>query len=446
MSTPQDNSSSPGGSADGGAPLGAVAPLAPAPAAAHAGVQDSGGPYAPFAIRDFRLFIIMVALTSLAQQAQGVAIGWDVYERTGSAMALGWIGLVQFIPVLAFFLPAGQWADRYDRRRVCAISMVVWCISALLLAGTSRAHGSVLYIYLAVAATGLATVLNRAARDALLSQLVPETMLARAVTWNSTIFQTAAVAGPGIAGLLIAIGGTAFTVYAVNLVCLLVSMVTVLAIAARPPAGPKRASSWREMFGGMAHVWNTKVVFGAMTVDLFAVMLGGATALLPLYAKDILHTGAAGLGWLSAAPAIGAVLMAISQGHRKAPAHAGRTFLWAVGLFGLSTVVFGLSTNYWLSLFALIAIGATDNMGAVIRQTAVQLYTPDELRGRVAAVNRVFISSSNELGAVESGLLASLIGAVPAVALGGLATMVIAGFGFKLFPALKELETVQGKR
>jgi MFS family permease len=200
------------------------------------------------------------------------------------------------------------------------------------------------------------------------------------------------------------------------------------------------------MFGGLTHVWNTKVVFGAMTVDLFAVLLGGATALLPLYAKDILHTGAAGLGWLSAAPAIGAVLMAVSSGHRKAPAHAGRTFLWAVGAFGLATVVFGLSTNYWLSLIALVAIGASDNMGAVIRQTAVQLFTPDELRGRVAAVNRVFISSSNELGAVESGMAAALLGPVAAVVAGGAITMLIAAAGFKLFPALRELETVQGRR
>jgi len=390
--------------------------------------------------------MLMVAMSSMAQQAQGVAIGWDVYERTGSAMALGWIGLVQFIPVLAFFLPAGQWADRYDRRRVCAISMVIWCAAALILAGTARAGASVIYIYVAVAATGLATVLNRAARDALLSQLVPDTMLARAMTWNSTVFQAAAVAGPGIAGLLIALGGTALTVYAVNMVCLLLAMGAALAIKPRAPAGPRRASSWREMFGGLNHVWNTKVVFGAMTVDLFAVLLGGATALLPLYAKDILHTGAAGLGWLSAAPAIGAVLMAVSSGHRQAPAHAGRTFLWAVGAFGLATVVFGLSTNYWLSLIALVAIGASDNMGAVIRQTAVQLFTPDELRGRVAAVNRVFISSSNELGAVESGMAAALLGPVAAVVAGGAITMLIAAAGFKLFPALRELETVQGKR
>ena len=275
-------------------------------------------------------------------------------------------------------------------------------------------------------------------------------MLARAMTWNSTVFQAAAVAGPGIAGLLIALGGTALTVYAVNMVCLLLAMGAALAITPRAllgnMRGPRRVSSWREMFGGLNHVWNTKVVFGAMTVDLFAVLLVGATALLPLYAKDILHTGAAGLGWLSAAPAIGAVLMAVSSGHRKAPAHAGRTFLWAVGAFGLATVVFGLSTNYWLSLFALIAIGASDNMGAVIRQTAVQLFTPDELRGRVAAVNRVFISSSNELGAVESGMAAALLGPVAAVVAGGAITMLIAAAGFKLFPALRELETVQGKR
>ncbi|HEY4371519.1 MAG TPA: MFS transporter [Burkholderiales bacterium] len=400
-------------------------------------------PYAPFRLRDFRLYVIMVMMSSIAQQAQAVAIGWDIYDRTHSALALGWTGLVQFIPVLAFFLPAGQIADRHDRRLICGLSLVVWLIGAAVLAASARLHTPVGWIYVSVAFTGLSNVLNRAARDALLPQIAPPDILARAVTWNATIFQIASVAGPTLAGALIALGGSAFTVYAMDVVCIFVATVVAFSIVARPPTGPKRATSWREMFGGLEHVWKTKVVFAPMTIDLFAVLLGGATALLPLYAKDILHVGAGGLGWLSAGPALGAVLMAVSIGHAKKEYHAGRSFLWAVGIFGLATVVFGLSTNYWISLLALVVIGASDNYGAVIRQTSVQLHTPDELRGRVSAVNRVFISSSNELGAVESGIAASFIGAVPAVVAGGAITLLIAAFGLKIFPALNRLESIR---
>ena len=400
-------------------------------------------PYAPFRHRDYRFFIAMVLIASLAQQSLGVAIGWDIYERTGSALALGWIGLVQFIPVLAFFLPAGQLADRHDRRRIVAASLVVWVAASAWLVFVAWRALPVLWIYVAIAAVGMSTVLNRAGRDALLSQLVPADTLAQGVMWNSTVFQTASVAGPALAGLLIALGGSAITVYAFNLVAMLVAMALALTIRRRPITRQNRPSTWGDVFGGLAHVWKTKVVLGLITVDLFAVLLGGATALMPIFAKDILHVGPAGLGWLSAGPAIGAVMIATAtaRGWRRT-SHAGRSCLWAVAVFGLATIVFGLSQWFWLSLLALIVLGAADNVGAVIRQTAVQLYTPDELRGRVAAVNRVFISSSNELGAVESGLLASLTNPVFAVAAGGVATLVIAAFGFRVFPELKKLKTV----
>ena len=388
----------------------------------------------------------MVLIASLCQQSMGVAVGWDIYERTNSAMALGWVGLAQFIPVLAFFLPAGQMADRYDRRRIVAISLLFWVAASALLVFTAAEHLPVLWIYASIALVGMSTVLNRAGRDALLPQLVPEQNLAQAVMWNSTVFQTASVAGPALAGLLIAAGSSAMTVYAFNLGGMLVAMVLALLIPKRAPHGGKRPSTLRDVFGGLAHVWNTKIVLGLMTIDLFAVLLGGATALLPVYAKDILQVGPAGLGWLSAAPAMGAVLMAagIARGWRKPFPHAGRAVLWAVAVFGAATLVFGLSRWYWLSLAMLIVLGAADNVGAVIRQTAVQLYTPDELRGRVSAVNRVFISSSNELGAVESGLLASLTTPVFAVVAGGVAVLGIAACGFRLFPDLKRLKTVGG--
>jgi MFS family permease len=401
-------------------------------------------PYAPFRHRDYRFFIAMVLITSLAQQSLGVALGWDIYERTGSAMALGWIGLVQFIPVLAFFLPAGQLADRHDRRRIVAVSLVVWVAASALLVMVAARSMPVLWIYVAIAFVGMSTVLNRAGRDALLSQLVPPETLGQGVMWNSTVHQTASVAGPALAGLMIALGGTAITVYAFNLGAMLVAMSLALLIRRRPLTHGKRPSTWADVFGGLAHVWKTKVVLGLITVDLFAVMLGGATALLPIFAKDILHVGPTGLGWLSAGPAIGAVLMGVAyaRGWRRAPLHAGRTFLWAVAAFGAATMVFGFSRWFPLSLLALIVLGASDNIGAVIRQTAVQIYTPDELRGRVSAVNRVFISSSNEMGAVESGLLASLTNPVFAVVAGGVATVLIAACGFRVFPDLKKLKTV----
>ena len=403
-------------------------------------------PYAPFRHRDYRLFIAMVLIASLCQQSVGVAVGWDIYERTNSPMALAWIGLAQFIPVLLFFLPAGQLADRYDRRRIVSISLLIWVGASALLVWTSAHKLPVLWIYASIALVGMATILNRAGRDALLTQLVPAEHLAQAVMCNSTGFQTASVAGPALAGLLIALGGSALTVYAFNLGGMLVALLLSLWFPKRVPRGGKRPSTLRDVFAGLAHVWNTKIVLGLMTIDLFAVLLGGATALLPVYAKDILQVGPTGLGWLSAAPAIGAVLMAlgVARGWRKPFPHAGRAFLWAVGVFGAATIVFGLSRWYWLSLAMLIVLGAADNVGAVIRQTAVQLYTPDELRGRVSAVNRVFISSSNELGAVESGLLAGLTNPVFAVVAGGVAVLGIAACGFRLFPDLKRLKTVGG--
>ena len=398
----------------------------------------------------------MVLIASLCQQALGVAVGWDIYERTGSVMALGWVGLAQFIPVLLFFLPAGQLADRYDRRRIVAVSLTLWVAASALLVWSAWRNASAFTIYAALFAIGAATILNRAGRDALLSQLVPPAALARAVMWNSTVFQTASVAGPALAGLLIATSGavlgpagaaagnSAIIVYAFNLIGMLIAMVLALSIRHHPLTAGKRPSTWADVFGGLAHVWQTKVVLGLITIDLFAVLLGGAVALLPVYAKDVLHTGAAGLGWLAAAPAIGAVAMAFVHARARGHTHAGSTFLWAVAVFGLATIVFGLSRWYWLSFAALVLVGAADNVGAVIRQTAVQLYTPDQLRGRVAAVNRVFISSSNELGAVESGLLASLTNPVFAVVAGGVVTLMIAAAGFKIFPDLRNLKTVGG--
>ncbi len=400
-------------------------------------------PYAPFRIPDYRRLVAMAFLTALVQQAQSVAIGWDIYERTGSALALGWAGLAQFAPIAAFFLPAGQIADRHDRRLVIAWSLGTWSVAALVLAAASHLDAGIGWIYAAIMGTGASIVLNRAARDALVPRIVPGAYLQSAVAWNMSVFQVALVSGPALAGIVIAATHSATAVYAMNLGSLVVAAWMALSIKHRIAGDAHRPGSLRELFAGVEHVWRTKVALGMMSIDLFAVLLGSVTALLPIFAKDILQVGPSGLGWLAAAPALGAVLMGVTQGMRRPWPHAGRAFMWGVVVYGAATIVFGLSRSFWLSLVTLVVLGAADNASAVIRQTVLQLRTPDLLRGRVSAVNRVFISSSNELGAFESGLLAAFTSPVFAVVFGGLATLVIVGGGAKLFPEIGRLRGIE---
>jgi len=405
---------------------------------------DAHDPLAPFRSRDYRRFSALALLAAMIERSQGVAIGWDVYERTGSALALGALGLVQFLPVLALFLPAGHLADRFDRRWVLLASFAAWGAANLLLAVISLTGEPAGWIYLAAAGLGSALVINRPARDALLAQLAPPETLARAVAWNSSLFQFASVAGPAAAGTLIAATGTASSVYLANVGFAVLAAAIALAIRRRPIDHAARARSLRDLLAGVEHVWRTKPILGVITLDLFAVLFGGATALFPIFAKDILHVGPAGLGWLTAAPAVGALAMAVVQGSAPPLRRAGLVFVWAVAGYGLAMIAFGLSTWFWLSLAALVAAGALDNLSVVIRATVVQLYTPDALRGRVSAVNRVFISSSNELGAFESGVLAAFIGPVATVVFGGVATIALVLGALRLFPDLRRLGRLGG--
>jgi len=400
-------------------------------------------PYAPFRIPDYRRLVVMAFLTAIVQQAQSVAIGWDIYERTGSALALGWAGLAQFAPIAAFFLPAGEIADRHDRRRVIAWSLGLWSAAALVLAAASFFGGGVGWIYAAIVGTGASIVLNRAARDAMVPRIVPAAHLQSAVAWNMSVFQIALITGPALAGMVIAFTRSATAVYTMNVACLVAGAWLALSIEHRIAGERRRATSVRELFAGVEHVWRTKVALGMMSIDLFAVLLGSVTALLPIFAKDILQVGPGGLGWLAAAPAAGAVLMGVMQGVRHPWPHAGRAFLWGVSIYGAATIVFGLSGSFWLSLAMLVVLGAADNASAVIRQTVLQLRTPDALRGRVSAVNRVFISSSNELGAFESGLLAAFTSPVFAVVFGGVATLVVVAGGVKLFPEIARMRAIE---
>jgi MFS family permease len=396
-------------------------------------------PYAAFRYRDYRLLTATVFLSSLLITTQAVAVGWDLYERTGSAMALGFLGLAQFAPIVALFIPAGELADRFDRRKVVIASFVLWGAASVGLAVAVLVEASIAWIYFWVGLSSSAQVVNRPARDALVTQIVPAAALPNAIVWNTSLYQIASVSGPALAGLLIAVFHSASPVYAINAAGMLVAICVAPMITRQPLRRTTRVVSWRDLFAGVAHVWGTRLILSVIAIDLLAVLFGGAVALLPIYAKDILHVGPSGLGWLSAAPAVGAVTMGMMQSFRPPLRRAGPTFLWCVGGFGVATVIFGLSTSFWVSLLALVAIGAVDNISVVVRQTVVQLHTPDELRGRVSAVNRVFIGSSNELGAFESGAVAALTTPVFAVVSGGVLTVLLVLAGVRAFPELRRL-------
>lgn len=397
------------------------------------------GPMGPLRYRDYRLFVAQVFLTTMVEKSQTLVIGWDLYERTGSALALGWLGLLQFLPVILLFLPAGQIADRLDRRWVVALSLLAWGGSQAILVYASLAGAGTVWIYGAAVGIGVANVINRPSRDALMPQLLPRAMLGRAIAVNTSLFQTAAIGGPALAGVMIAATNSAAMAYAFNIACTLCAAVLVILIGRRSVERAQRPRSFRDLFGGLEYVWRTREILGVITLDLFAVLFGGATALLPIYAKDILQVGPAGLGWLTAAVSIGALAASVTQGIRRPFRRQGMAFAWSVAGFGVAIVVFGLSTSFWLSLLALTAVGALDNISVVTRQLVVQFYTPDELRGRVSAVNRVFISSSNELGAFESGALAALAGPVFTVVIGGLVTVAFVAAGLRYFPALRRM-------
>ena len=403
------------------------------------GAPDPTGQTGPLGYRDYRRFVAHAFLCTVVEKSQTVVIGWDLYERTGSALALGWMGLLQFLPVILLFLPAGQIADRFDRRWVIAASLVAWSASHALLLYASLAGAGIAWIYAAAVCIGVANVVNRPSRDALMPQLLPRAILGRAIAVNTSVFQTAAIGGPALAGVMIAATRSASAAYALNIACTLGAAVLVLRIARRGVERVPRPRSLRELFGGLEHVWRTKEILAVITLDLFAVLFGGATALLPIYAKDILQVGPAGLGWLTAAVSIGALAASVTQGVRRPFRRQGMAFAWSVVGFGVAIVVFGLSTSFWLSLLALMAVGALDNISVVTRQLVVQFYTPDELRGRVSAVNRVFISSSNELGAFESGALAALTGPVFTAVFGGLVTVFFVAAGLRYFPALRRM-------
>jgi len=392
-------------------------------------------------LRDYRLYLATSFFSSMAAQAQTVAVGWQIYAITHSALALGYAGLMPFVPIACLLLPAGNLADRLDRRILMVLAFLMQTgVSALFLMLTIRGVRHAWPFYLVLLLLGAGRALGWPARQSFLPLLVPQGSFAQAVSWNSAAFQTATILGPALGGLIYLLGPA--VVYAT---CSVIMLAMAAAVAAIRTDGRARGASiepegFRRLIAGIEYVWGNPLLLGGMTLDFLAVLLGGATALLPIYARDILRVGPTGLGLLRAAPALGAAGVGMILGRRPIRERAGRKMFACVGLFGLATVVFGISRSFALSIVALAVLGAADMVSVYVRSTIAQLATPDEMRGRVSAVNGLFISGSNELGEFESGVTAAWFGTVAAVVIGGLGTLVVVAVGWFLFPDLRNIE------
>ena len=405
-------------------------------------------PYIAFRHRAFRWYILSLWTTTAGSQLQAVVVGWQVYSFTHDPLSLGLIGLAEALPFIAVALPGGYVADRWNRRTVSVVALAVLAlcaVSLLLLSATPGAFArlGVLPIYATIFVSGIARGILHPARQAMSSELVPREHLENAIAWRSSAFQTAAVVGPAMGGLLYGFAGPVVS-YAVGVALMLLALGFMLSIRYNP-AGRfmNRSAMVENLLTGLRFVWSQPLILSAMSLDLFSVFLGGAEALLPVFAAEILHVGPQGLGILRAAPALGAVLMGVLLAHRPPMERAGRALLMAVAIFALAIIGFGLSTNFGLSLVLLAVSGMADSVSVVIRSTLVQMLTPANMMGRVSAVNSVFIGSSNELGAFESGVAARLLGTVPAVVLGGLAALLVVGLTTRFVPPLRRLARIR---
>jgi MFS family permease len=396
--------------------------------------------------RDYLLFWSSRWAGGMAAQIQSVALGWQMYalaRRTldvqQSAFLVGMIGLSAFIPVFLLTLPAGEAADRYDRRRVLLCCLTGEMASAFLLTlGAWRGFTTPAMLLGVATLFGASRAFFSPANTAMGPMLVPRALLPRAIAWNSLAWQTASIMGPAAGGLLVAISPAHAFVTALILYATSALSVSLIRQSTRPQRQP--GSRWRLMKEGLAYVWREKIVFGAISLDLFAVLLGGATALLPVFARDVLRVGAPGFGILRASPALGATLVAFWLAARPLRSRAGAFMFGGVALFGLATCVFAMSRTLWLSVAALAVLGGADMLSVYVRQTLVQLVTPDPMRGRVASVSSVFIGASNELGEFESGVVARFLGPVGAALFGGVGALLVTGVWAKLFPSLRKAD------
>lgn len=405
-------------------------------------------PYASLRVPDFRRFIVFLAAQTLATMMQGVAVGWQLYVVTHDPLALGIVGLAEALPFIGFALPAGHLADRIDRRRLslAALFVLALCSAALFALTALRLIqvDTAWVVYTVIFVSGIARSYLQPTRTALSADLVPRDLYVNSITWRSSTWQSAAVVGPALGGVLVALGGPELT-YGVAALLLAAAWSALYRVAPHPlppPGADSDASGLSGFLHGVRFVLTQPVLLGAQTLDLFSVLFAGAEALLPIFATDILHVGAAGLGVLRAAPAAGSVLMSLYQAFRPLRGRMGRVLLLSVTLYGLCISGFGASRSFPLSVALLLASGVFDNVSVVLRSTLLQTLTPRHLLGRVAAVNAIFIGSSNEIGAFESGLAARLIGAVPAVLLGGFVPMLVVAMIAWRVPQLRRLEHI----
>lgn len=398
-----------------------------------------------FSHRPFVLYWLARFCATFAVQIIAVAVAWQVYDLTRDPLDLGIIGMVQFLPMLLLVLVTGSVADRYGHRLVMLLSLIVQvlCAAGIFLFAW-RGLTTPMPIFVALTVLAVARAFFGPASQALVVYLVPKHDFANAVGWNSSAWQVASIVGPVAGGLLYGVAAT--VAYGTSAVILAVATVLMVMIPSTPPPAEIRHITFASLFDGLWFIRKHKLVLGAISLDLFAVLLGGAVALLPIYARDILQLGPWGLGFLRAAPGIGAVLTAALLATNPVRDHAGRILLVFVGLFGLFTVGFGLSTTAWLSIVLLALIGAADMVSVVIRETLLQLWTPDEVRGRVNAVNMVFLGASNELGEFRAGMMAAWIGVVPAVVFGGVGAVGVAVVWALLFPSLRDARYLDGRK
>ena len=387
----------------------------------------------------FMRFLAARLFASVAVQMQTVAVGWQVYSITGKPLDLGLIGLSQFLPFVLLVLPAGHVADRHNRAAILSLCMALEFLCALALLAFTVSGLTVAWpVFAVMVVFGIARAFSMPAGQAIMPNLVPPALFSRAVAVNSSTWQLSTIAGPAIGGLVYLLGPDVVYVSVAGL--LAAAFVCIIGVKSTVPARPAQPESWHVLLEGLRFVWKRKVILGAVSLDLFAVLFGGAVALLPAYASDILRIGPDGFGWLRAAPGIGAALVAIALAWRPITQQVGAQMFAGVAIFGIATVVFGWSTNFWLSLAALVVVGASDMVSVYICHLLVQLETPDAIRGRVSAVNAVFIGAFNELGEFESGLTAAWWGLKPAVIVGGIASIAMVGLWTRWFPALRRID------
>ncbi len=407
-------------------------------------IQQKHDPFAVLRVKEFNFFLTNKFFFTLGIQMQSVIVGWQIYALTKDVFALGMIGLAEAIPFIAVSLFSGHVADHFDRKKIILLFTFLLLVATGILfyftlntSAVLKAYGT-LPIFIIIGFVGVIRGFLSAAFPSIMSQIVPRVLYSNAATWNSTVWHIASVVGPASAGFLISISYE--TAYIIDILLIAISFLAFLFIKSKPiPVKEKVESLFESLSAGIKFVFKNQLVLGALSLDLFAVLFGGAIALLPAFADKVLHAGAVELGFLRAAPAVGAVVMALIIAYKPLDHNAGRNLFISVGLFGLATVLFGICTNFYWALFFLFLTGAFDNVSVVIRHTVLQLSTPDEMRGRVSAVNGIFIGSSNEIGAFESGATARMFGLKPSIILGGALTLGVVLVIAKLAPKLRKL-------